>query len=118
MQRIFGIDEHRNPLNSCHRLSEDFHPLAGEFRAGEREASHVAAGTSEAHRKAEPKRVGGRRHNNWNARGLAFCRECWWRTDDDDSVWTEGHQLRRKLVVCLRLTEREPVFDCETLTLT
>jgi hypothetical protein len=36
--------------------------------------------------------------------------------DDDDGVGSGARKLCRKLVVALRLTEHEPVFNCKILT--
>ncbi len=52
-----------------------------------------------------------------NDRGLPFQRERRWGTSEHDGSGIEAYQLLRKLVVRLGLTEREPIFDREVLTL-
>src|SRR6266567_4669181 len=117
VQRILAIAEHRNTPDSNYRLLENFYPLAGEFRAIQRDTGHVAPRTSKAPRKAHGQRVPNRRQNDGNGRGLPFQRERCWGTSEHDGNGIEAYQFLRKLVVRLGLTERKPIFDREILTL-
>src|SRR5262245_34586135 len=116
MQWISGIAEHCDLLDSDHSLLENFHPFAGEFRAIERNAGHVAPGMRKACNKTAAQRIGGGCHDNGNGASLSFCRERRWCAHDDDGVGSEARKLCRKLVVGLGLTEHEPVFECKVLT--
>src|ERR1700722_2830723 len=101
MQWIFSIAEHCYSLDSDHRLLENLHPFAGNFGAVERNTGHVATRTRKACDKAATQRIGGER------------RRC---ADDYDGVGSKARKLCRKLVVALRLTEHDSVFDCKVIT--
>src|SRR5262245_37663251 len=116
MQWIFGIAEHCDSLDSDYSLLENLHPFAGDFGAIERNTGHVAPRTRKACDKTAAQRIGGGRHDNGNGGSLPFGCERRWCAHDDDGVGSEARKLCRKLVVGLRLTEHEPVFDCKVMT--
>src|SRR5262252_8690077 len=116
MQWIFGIAEHCDSLDSDHSLLENFHTFAGDFGTVERNTGDVTPRTRKACDKATAQRIGGGCQDNGNGGGLPFCRERRGCADDDYGVGSEARKLCRKLVVALRLTEHEPVFDCKILT--
>jgi hypothetical protein len=51
-----------------------------------------------------------------NGGSLPLRRERRWCADYYDRIEGEARKFRRKLVISLRLTEHEPVFDCKILT--
>ena len=106
MQRISGIPEYRDAPSARHRLPKYFHPLAGEFRAVERDTANVAAGSGKTIHKTGAHRIGSRSHDDGNGRSLLFRRERRRRANGYDDVGTQVYEFRRQLIVGLGLVTR------------